>query len=53
MMAADIVFDNNMQRLLLLLLQDLDEEDDPLCNETSIDWPPHPLVEASLGLIMD
>ena len=48
MMPADIVFDNNMQRLL-----DLDEEDDPLCNETSIDWPPHPLVEASLGLIMD
>ena len=52
MMAADIVFDNNMQRLLLLLL-DLDEEDDPLCNETSIDWPPQPLVEAPLGLIMD
>ena len=49
MMAADIVFDKNMQRLLL----ELDEEDDPLCNETSIDWPPHPLVEASLGLIMD
>ena len=49
MMPADIVFDNNMQRLL----QDLDEEDDPLCNETSIDWPPQPLVEAPLGLIMD